>query len=95
MCVTCSHLRRRDLHMPFFFFFFFFFGGGGGGGRGGEGDGRDKTLYSETGQCQFQRLYFSATKSPLVKVPVFHVTPDVGIVKTKYVGRDVRDHEKR
>ena len=52
-------------------------------GEEGEGDGRDKTLYSETGQCQFQRLCFSATKSPLVQVTVFHVTPDVGVVKTK------------
>ena len=72
-----------------------FFGGGGGWGGGWKGEGRDKTLYPEIGQCQFQRLCFSAAKSPLVQVTVFHVTPDVDIVKTKYVGRDVPDDEKR
>ena len=82
MCVTCSHLRRRDLHMPFF-------GVGGGGGR----EGQNSLLRNRS--MSVSTLCFSATKSPLVQVTVFHVTPNVGVVKTKYVGRDVRDHEKR
>ena len=63
---------------------------------GGEGGGGNKTLYSETGQCQFQRLCFSAAKSPLVQVTVFHIiAPDVDVVKTKYIGRDMWNDEKR